>query len=99
MRIVADARKVSVHEILSPAPRVTYVAVPGLLPGEIDRRERIEFDPYAGWSWREVLVWASDAARAAAESRAAGEQADWQRGDELPDYSDYLDDAPADDGG
>lgn len=74
IRWVADSRKISVHEILSPAPRITLVY-----------NERFgcvtptyEFDPYDGWSWRSVLVWSTDAARAQRERNDVESQAAWQ---------------------
>lgn len=59
VRVVADSRHVSVHEILSPPP----VRVRRYSPRWGRTMPCIDFDPYDGWSWRELIVWASDAAR------------------------------------
>jgi hypothetical protein len=86
IRNVADAKHVSVHDILSPPPRLTYRPDPDT--GQLI--ERISFDPFAGWSWREVLVWGNDASRAAAEQRVASSQADWQRQGGIPNYDEFV---------
>lgn len=74
LRQVADNRQVSVHDLLSPPPEITFVYDPAW--GRV--MPRITFDPYAGWSWREVLVWCSDAARAAREQEDAAASAQWR---------------------
>lgn len=74
IRGVADARKVSVHDILSPPIVQTFRfdrAAGRMLP-------RLTFDPYAGWSWREVLVWFSDITRVARQRQQAESDARWR---------------------
>ncbi len=77
----------SVHDILSPPPVTTFVTDQyGVLV------TRIDFDPYQGWSWREVLVWAADAARAAREKEVDASQADWQKDeDRFASFAAYAD--------
>ena len=71
--MVADTRHVSVHEILSPSPVWVYA-------GEHPKlgRYRIDFDPFAGWSWRELIVWSADANRQHTEQTEARESAEWR---------------------
>lgn len=74
IRAVADTRHVSVNEILSPAPHVSFRYSPWLGCTS----EHLDFDPYAGWSWRQVLVWSSDATRVARRRKEAEETDAWK---------------------
>lgn len=74
LRVVADSRHVSVHDLLTPPAREVYVMHP--VWGR--PMPRLDFDPYAGWSWREILVWASDAVRQMREREQAEADAAWR---------------------
>jgi hypothetical protein len=74
LRVVADSRHVSVHDLLWPPVRETYV----MHPDWGRPMPRLDFEPYDGWSWRELLVWASDAVRQMREREQAEADAAWR---------------------
>lgn len=83
VRAVADARHVSVKEILSPVPITTFGYLHLIWEDLIPTKKMYlitTFDPYSGWSWREVLAWFGDAVRISKQQQEDKETEDW-RGD------------------